>query len=403
GVLPASNPQREPEYPIRWPRHCGKEYNVKTEDFHLDEPTDLSIEEALHQLNTAHQHIFGWIHIVSAPANQALGTVHAKLTYASSPSINIIDIQHTLSGSALTISTPPRISSLQTRSHKSSCLGISLTLSIPPISLQNLNIHTDHLSTQIHPSTDFIVVNSTTISLTSGTLDTSSLHSYSAYLSTTSGSITGSYGLSSNLEILTISGSVNIAVNPASGSLPSAPALFHAKTESGSINIEFAHRSIPERDYRVLVESTVASISGTYIHGSDTSFATNAGSINVDVLPVLANYASTLSTTSISGETSVRVRAPYGGPGVPLRNMTSVHGSVDGRIEVGYPEEWEGVVEGRSGSGALSVKGRELVLVEEGVREEGGKGNFVSARKGEGSLLRVESGSGGVDVRVGRV
>lgn len=72
-------------------------------------------------------------------------------------------------------------------------------------------------------------------------------------------------------------------------------------------------------------------------------------------------------------------------------------------MDVVYPEEWEGVLVGRSGGGAVRVRGRELVLVGEEERE--GE-RMVEAKKGEGKgggRMVVESGEGECGVRVGEV
>ncbi|KAJ8112987.1 hypothetical protein OPT61_g4778 [Boeremia exigua] len=402
--VPSAPAQSKQIFPIRWPARCGKKYNVKTEEYDFGSSSDVSIKEAMNQLDGPYKRIQGWIHITKAPADQAAGTVQARMSYAVSPSIDVDSIKYSSTSNSLAIgvpSTPPGFESLPTGS---ACLGMSIVLYMAPgATLDTLNIEAIHLGMQIHSGTDFSVRNTSSISLTSGTLDASMLKSQRTFLRTTSGSISGKYALSDLLDIDTKSGSVNVDIAPqAAAPERSSPAMFRASSHSGSMRVDFERKHIPQRDYQVYLNSTVGSVDGSFIHGSQTIINTVAGSMTVDILPFQAGeFASILDTSTHSGQMNVTLRAPYKAKGVPMMGMTSTHRSVSGGMALKYPKEWQGHIDGTSLSGELHLQGDELELLSE--NDTPGK-NHVEALKGDtGSKMTFDTVSGGCDIRIGKV
>lgn len=391
-------------FPIRWPAKCGKKYNVKTEEYDFATPSEVNIKEVMHQLDGPYKRIQGWIHITKAPSNQAAGTVQARMSYAVSPSIDVDSVKLTSTSSSLTIgdstTAQPRLGNVPAGS---ACLGMSIVLYMAPgATLENMHIEATHLGMQIHGGVDFSVTNTTSISLTSGTLDASMLKSQQTYLRTTSGSISGKYMLSDLLAIDTKTGSVNINVAPqAAASGASSPAVFKANSHSGSMRVDFDRKRIPERDYQVYLNSTVGSVDGAFIHGSQTMISSVAGSVTADILPFKSGaYASTLDTSTHSGQMNVTVRASYKAKGTPLMGLTSIHKSVSGGVGLVYPKEWQGHVDGTSLSGELHLQGQDLELLSE--NDTPGK-NHVEAKKGNsGSKMVFSTVSGGCDIRIGK-
>lgn len=399
-----SNPQEK--FPIRWPRQCGNDYNTKKEEYTIGSPIDLDIEEAVHQMEGGYKRVSGWIHVTRAPNDQADGTIRARLAYAASSSVDINSIKYAWTGNGLIIgdnATPDNLDA--TGRTGSACLGMSVVIYMAPNArLENFKVNSVHLGMQIHEGVQFAVSNSTSITLTTGTLDSSSLNSRETHLETTSGSISGKYNLQDLLEVTTKSGSVNINVVPnAAATNGSKTAVYRANSVSGSIRTDFERARIPERDYQTYIDTDVGSVDGSYIHGSKTQIKSVAGSINVDILPFkTGDYESFLDTSSMSGQMSLELRSPYRQPGVALSKLVSTHKGVSGAVDIEYPQEWEGHLEGSSLSGIVHLQGRDLELLHEEQDVTGG--SRVEAKKGKGnSRMSFTTVSGGCEVKIGRI
>ncbi|KAF2628021.1 hypothetical protein BU25DRAFT_457895 [Macroventuria anomochaeta] len=403
-ATPSSTSQSKQIFPIRWPAQCGKKYNVKTEEYDFGLSSEVDIREAMHQLNGPYKRIQGWIHVTKAPADQAAGTVQARMSYAVSPSIDVDSIKYASTPSSLTIGDSSLSPGLERVPAGSACLGMSIVLYMAPgATLETLNVEATHLGMQIHGGVDFSVTNMTSISLTSGTLDASMLNSRETYLKTTSGSISGKYALSDLLAIDTKTGSVNIDVAPqAAEAGSSSSAVFRANSHSGSMRIDFERKHIPERDFQMYLNTTVGSVDGTFIHGSKTEINSVAGSVTADIMPSKSGaFASTLDTSTHSGQMNVTLRAPYKAKGVPMMGLTSTHKSVSGGVGLIYPKEWQGHIDGTSLSGELHLQGKELELLNE--NDTPGK-NHVEAKKGDGgSRMVFDTVSGGCDIKIGKI
>lgn len=402
-ATPSSSVTSKQIFPIRWPARCGKKYNVKTEEYDFGTSQTVNITETMHQLDGPYKRIQGWVHITKAPSDQAAGTVQARMSYAVSPSIDVDSIKYASTPSSLTVGNPSKIASIEGVPAGSACLGMSIVLYMAPgATLESLNIEAKHLGMQIHSGVNFSVTDTTTISLTSGTLDASMLNSRQTYLKTTSGSISGKYALSDLLAIDTKTGSINIDVAPKEAAAQSSgPAVFKASSQSGSMRVDFERKRIPERDYQTFINTNVGSVDGTFIHGSKTEFNSVAGSMTADIVPYKSGaFASTLDTSTHSGQMNITLRASYKAKGVPMTGLMSTHKSVSGGMGLKYPKEWQGHVDGTSLSGELHLQGNELELL--GKNDELGK-NHVEAKKGAGgSKMVFDTVSGGCEIKIGR-
>ncbi|KAJ4360748.1 uncharacterized protein N0V89_001315 [Didymosphaeria variabile] len=402
---PISKPSKGKEsFPIRWPAACGKKnYNIKSEEMSFGKPGQLNIVEAVHQLDGPWKRVSGWIHVTQAPPEQAAGTIEAKISYAATNTVDIDNIKYSWSSTGLTIGDPSFPDGFDGVQRGQSCLGVSVVLYMAPgVTLENFNVQAIHLGMQIHEGVNFSVTNGTSITLTTGTLDATSLNSRETRLETISGSISGKYSLLDLLSIVTKSGSVNVNIDPKEKAADGpAAALFYANTMSGSIRVDTERKKIPERDYIVSINSTAGSVDGTFIHGSKTEISSVAGGINIDLLPYSSgDYSSLLTTKSVDGETKIKLKAPYKTPGTAMGKLLSTHTSVSGQIDLAYPQEWEGHLEGQSVTGVLHVQGKDLELI----RQEERPGlNRVEAKKGNGgSTMVFKTLNGGCDVSVGR-
>ncbi|EUC34043.1 hypothetical protein COCCADRAFT_36202 [Bipolaris zeicola 26-R-13] len=391
-------------FPIRWPSKCGKEYRVKTEWYDFGKPSELNIQEAIHQLDGSYKRVAGWIHIAQAPAEQAPGTVQVKMSYAISSTVDINSVPYTQTPSGLTIGDPSFPDGFDGVRPGKACLGMSVVIYVAPgVSMKTLKVSSNHMGMQVHNGANFTVTDSTSISLTTGTLDAGAFYSRQTHLQTISGSISGMYALFDLLSVKTKSGSVNINVEPqeaANGS--SSPAVFMVDTLSGSIRTDFKRKHIPERDYKTFINTTVGSVDGTFIHGSRTEINSIAGLVTADIVPFKSgDYQSEIYTQTHSGQTSLTLRTPYKAKKTPMTGLVSTHLSTSGALDITYPEEWTGHVDGTSLNGALHLQGKGLELLNE--NDTPGK-NHVEAKKGDGaSTLSFDTTSGECQIKIGKL
>ncbi|EOA90031.1 uncharacterized protein SETTUDRAFT_145497 [Exserohilum turcica Et28A] len=391
-------------FPIRWPSKCGKEYSVRTEWYDFGKTSDLHIQEAIHQLDGSYRRVAGWVHIAQAPAEQAPGTVKVKMSYAISSTVSVNSVKYSRTPTGLVIGDPSFPDGFDGVRAGKACLGMSVVIYVASgASMKTLKIASNHMGMQIHRGANFTVTDSTSISLTTGTLDAVSFDSRQTHLKTISGSISGKFALRDLLSIVTKSGSVNIDVEPREAAPGSSnPAVFMVDSLSGSIRTDFKRKRIPERDYQTFVNTTVGSVDGSFIHGSRTEMNSVAGLITADILPFKSgDYQSEIYTHTHSGQTSLTLRSPYKAKRVPMNGLVSTHKSSSGGLAVTYPQEWTGHIDGTSLSGALHLQGKELELLNE--NDTPGK-NHVEAKKGNGaSTLSFDTTSGECEIKIGKV
>jgi len=126
------------------------------------------------------------------------------------------------------------------------------------------------------------------------------------------------------------------------------------------------------------IHCTAGIITGTFILGENLLISATAGSIDVEVLvdTTIETTKATFETRADAGSTFVTLHSP-----LEHRNrITSRHSSKAGNVNLVYPEEWEGVVEGKTMVGSISMGGTGLVIVENG---GGFVERYVKAVKGD--------------------
>jgi hypothetical protein len=403
GAQPPKPTQSRQVFPIRWPAFCGKEYNVKVEEYDFGSAKDLNIQEAVHQMDDSYKKVYGWIHVVRAPANQAPGTIQARFSYAASPSVNLESVKRSPTANGLIIGDPTYADGFDGVHKGTNCLGMSLVVYVSPgFEMETLNVVSNHMGMQIHYGIDFSVTNSTRISLTKGTLDAAAFNSRETHLKTISGSISGLYSLLDLITVTSKSGSVNIEIEPMAATASSSPsAIFMVDAHSSSVRTDFKRKRIPERDYQVYINTTVGSVDATLIHGSRTEINSVAGAVTADLVPYKSgDYASTMNTNTQSGQTKVTLRTPYKAKGVPMTGLTSVHQTTSGALLVTYPQEWIGHVNGTSLNGALNLEGKDLELLGENDKPQN---NHVEAKKGnDGGKMDFITESGECKIKIGK-
>lgn len=324
----------------------------------------------------------GTVHLLSGPPGQ---TVDLNVSIRSTES----DLRKGASGAEW---RPRRLSS---------CAEVSLFFR-PGLSIATLDISAKKMNVVL--STDLIVTESTTISLKGGTLVSENFSSsQETYISTKGGTVRGAIGLRDLLSIKTKSGSISVDVLPqAAMSGRPQPAVLEVESKSSSVHLNYPtdHADIPDREYRCAITSQSGSVTGTILHGRETTIDVSSGNINARVLPYASGAgASSLNTKMRSGSTSITVLKPYSGPGNRQHSISSSHSARSGQLNLRYPDEWQGSIDGQVKSGNLNLRGRDVEILEQGAR---GALKYVHARKGQAaSKLKFEIKSGNVDVVVG--
>jgi hypothetical protein len=248
------------------------------------------------------------------------------------------------------------------------------------------------------------VTGDSTFSATSGRGEVSYWESRRTIVEFISGTIQGKFALRDLLSLKTVSGTITASVDPKEADPEDiVPAEFTAVTSSGTINIHFPTTGdIPSRDYRTKVEAFSGSIVGSYV-GTETTMHTVSGSIYADLLPHYTETQPTVHTDCQSGRTTLTVLPPYSRHSGSIFTSEHKSTSMSGAIDIVYPQQWEGTIDGATKSGSISIKGEGVEII-----EEQGKGKLlpvlrhVKARKGTGAgHMVMESFSGDVFVRVG--
>jgi len=246
------------------------------------------------------------------------------------------------------------------------CLNLKITLWVPEDgSLSNLYVQTvhlgiallDNLSISISERAKFYSIVGSIIAASTGSdsrdksimdvgaPDSFRLQSRFIEVSSSSGSVTGSWPLYDYLAIKTISGNIKVGVEPqeAAKSEPK-PAILYINSASGDVEFREpihtaeeafaltramvaankggetdlrAETVLPPRDYRVDVHTASGSIKGAAAFSSTCGIKTTSGGINVDLLPVLDSSLSEddskqalLKTSSTSGTNDITVLDP---------------------------------------------------------------------------------------------
>jgi len=219
-----------------------------------------------------------------------------------------------------------------------------------------------------------------------------------------------------------VSGSIQVDILPEEeDSDAPAPAELYLHTVSGSISgyLPFgthypSHEkkpSIPEREYRTHVESKSGRLQGRFMLGSNASFKSLSGSINLEMLnahnkiPKNTDNHAIFSTETYSGSTQVDVITDGTKNKDPIHNLSSTHSGKSGSMKLVYPSEWEGIINAKSLSGSLKVAGEGVVIDRDGSRDYVNK--EITAHKGtadmgrQWSQIAVDEISGSVDILIG--
>lgn len=296
------------------------------------------------------------------------------------------------------------------------CIFVSATIWISPgTTLENFGINAETLSVIFQPGLQYSVKNRTEIYAHAAALSIEAheppaveLTSRDTIIHVKSGSVTGSYPLYDVLDISTISGSIDVTVEPKEASKEKVkPAVLRLSTTSGSINADTSVISVPDRDYQAAVSSVNGGINVKLLHGLRTSLRCESGHITADLYPYGHNDSRTdIQTKCTSGSTDITVHPSITHTSDPLKKLYAGHHGLSGSVNLWYPASWQGLVQGTTASGSISLDWQGLRIVKE--RKGGWVKKIIEAVRGEGEgrltmfttsgSIRLGGDSGGVFV-----
>ena len=301
------------------------------------------------------------------------------------------------------------------------CIYISATIWIAPGTiLETLGIDAETLSVDFFPGLDYAIRKSTNISVYSATLSIKAntaperltINSRETVIDVISGSITGSYPLYDLLSIHTVSGSIDVTIDPKAASKENIkPAVLRLSSTSGSVRARTSINNVPDREYRAEVSTSSGSVDVTLLHGIRTVLRSINGRIIAHLYPFGDNNTRTeIESHCYSGNTDIVLHPSLSHPDSPLKKLDAYHGSTSGSLDLRYPDQWEGTVEGTTLSGSITLDWKGLKVIKDS--KKGWLKRRIKAVKGngEGKLLFTDtsgsvtlSGEGGVvDTRESR-
>ncbi|PSK38113.1 Transcription factor BYE1 [Elsinoe australis] len=271
----------------QWTSYFTYSYN-KVEDLH--------IKEALTEYDVG-----GMMRVIAAPEDQE-EMIEASVAFAVAPSYSVNKVHFTSELSGLSVDEPV-IKPDPNERHDVPCVDVDIVLSVKPdAEITNLRLETWHLSIVIekdvfgnstHPGLH--VRNSTALLTIGGRVTAEPLSSRTTIIRTKSGSVNGHYSLYDLLDIETASGSVTVGVDPreADKDDPTHPAKLRVSTSSGTVRVDTSLiGSLPNRIYQTFVDTNSASISGSYLLGSEAKFSSHSGTTDVKLLPYIFSSSS---------------------------------------------------------------------------------------------------------------
>nr|POE56198.1 hypothetical protein CFP56_69151 [Quercus suber] len=394
-------PSESPSLPtpdIPSSRTCPYSSSGSSVAFDFPSPASFSFGEFLQAPELFSGGIHGKILVTTAKASQA-ASLRVRVTYALTPSWRVSTLHYDLAATSLNLHLPEFHKEPQAGDRRP-CLYLDVVIEVKEstalggwnIATTNLDLVMDEaLFNHGDPSLNLNITEASAITTERGNIR-GAWSSRNTKIETASGSITGAFAWMDLLSVSTMSGSIDIAVKPqAADPAHIVPAEYIATSHSGSIKTEipiaFSDTNLPLREYRTQAQTSSGRISGTYIHGTTTSFSTNSGAIDVDIVPIDTRLVddrflvddvkkpltTTLRTNTRSGTTALHLyppRTPRSLQILPDDNETirqplidtlkSQHTSRSGRISLTYPDEWTGEIEGESYSGSIAVEGKEV-------------------------------------------
>lgn len=356
--------------------------------------------------------IQGTVYIQPATQRDQVPDIRLRIAYATTSPFRVVKSNYVRSEESFDLDLPD----LQKGSEhfdKRPCLGVFVGLEIRPgLNLENWAMSTENLDIVVadgvsmaSPQRSYLQVHEdSTFNAVRGKVKIPYWSSRRTIVEVVSGGISGAFALRDVLLLKSTSGHIDVAVDPKQADPEKRlPAEFHAVSVSGSIDVDFPTAGdFPPRDFRTRLETVSSSIHGTYIAGTSLSAHTSSGTIGVQLLPYYMDQHAVVSihTESNSGGTKLKILPPLSDDW-PSRRSEHSSSSQSGSIEVTYPHQWEGVIEGQTLSGSISIQGKDVEMNDRR-RSWNPVGKHIVAHKGTGpGHMGCETVSGSIRVRVG--
>ncbi|KAH9832385.1 hypothetical protein Tdes44962_MAKER02048 [Teratosphaeria destructans] len=407
---------------------CVFEYYSRSASFGFTNIASFWFSEMIGVSTRTRGEIGGKIWILPAPPGQDVD-IKGWFSYAAAKPIFIDDITHRITENGVILALADGAAAPR------GCIDVAVGIYIKKdVSFTEFDATTLNLDVEVMDG--FEVDNSvqshsthgrSTLHTRQGDAKISYWSSRELYVDSRSGSISGRFALRDLLSISSTSGSIDAEVSPRMADRDKPlPAKLSVTSSSGSINVKMELDDLPERDFKTYVRGRSGSVKGTVIHGSETEITTGSGTIDLNVLPYRAEESggSRFTTSSGSGTTNVHMLAPYtsqdsqaihsdtGNNVIPhvyktyqpeeigLDMLRSSHSSASGTLNLIYPKEWEGTIEGHSYSGSIKVAGdgiHQIIDQDLGVS----KRHYVGRKGSADSRLEFSTTSGSVDICIG--
>lgn len=283
--------------------------------------------------------------------------------------------------STLVIRTPSRMSGSSTPG-KTACLNITVIISISPgTKLEHFGVNSETMAVNFHPGLDYAESRAVE---TKAQFNYKSTYSRETIIDVGSVSVTGSYPLYDLLSIHTSSGSINIDVEPKKASTENVkPAVLRVTSNSGSVRAMSSTVSVPDRDYQTTMSTSSGSMNANILHGLRTSLRSINGRITADLHPYGHNDSRTdIEVHDTSGSMDITLHSSLSHPTAPLRKLYGYYRGNSGSMNLYYPGQWQGTVEGTTMSGSIDLDWQGLKVVKD--NKEGYVKRTIEAVKGEG-------------------
>ena len=316
-------------------------------------------------------------------------------------SLNIIERDDTL-----IVKTPPEIKVKENskRAYETPCFYILTTIWIAPGTvLETLGLHSQTLSVTFDEGLDYAILRKTHVSAHSASMSIDgvnppsamTMHSRETIINVNSASVSGSYPLYDLLSIHTNSGSIDITIDPKEANKDNViPAELRLTSTSGSVRATTSRSSVPDRDYKTDISTSDGSLDVALLHGSRTSLRSLNGQMTVDLYPYGHNNSRTdIESHSNSGSTDITVHASISHPTAPMKKLYGSYYGTSGSMNLWYPAQWQGTVQGSTASGSISLNWDGLKVVKD--EQKGWTSRSIEAVRGNGEAkLFFSEGSG---------
>jgi DUF4097 and DUF4098 domain-containing protein YvlB len=278
------------------------------------------------------------------------------------------------------------------------CISIVATISVASsANVSSFDIDTVVLPIELKKSLQLIsgnlFIHSTAGSISSESTD---LESRRIEVETTSNTISGSFPLYDLLSLKSVSGTVNVDVDPRESGPIERSGVLVIRTFSGSIQASTATSSIPARNFTTQIHTTSGTVSGSYLLGVASNVNSASGTINADFYTAGEVANRSLILSSVSGAIHSTVHDQSYELGTVRSNVHSQSGSVN----IQFPAAWEGQIQAETKTGSIGIVGDGVKIIKD-ISPIPGYGKVVIAEKGDGySNLSAQTLNGAINLRI---